>query len=115
MFRYQAQRGEYGDLNGAEQENKVQEEASIISNPKGGRYERQTSSGRYIEFTYRPLADGSTLGVYRDITELKDRERAVEQARSIMQSVLDNMSDGVTLFDPQFRLKFTNQRLIDFL
>ncbi len=71
MIRFQAQRGEYGDLSGAEQENKVQEVASIIRNPKGGRYERRTSSGRYIEFTYRPLADGSTLGVYRDITELK--------------------------------------------
>lgn len=115
MIRFQAQRGEYGDLSGAEQENKVQEVASIIRNPKGGRYERRTSSGRYIEFTYRPLADGSTLGVYRDITELKDREQAVEQARSIMQSVLDNMSDGVTLFDAHYRLKFTNQRLVDFL
>ena len=55
------------------------------------------------------------LGVYRDITELKDREQAVEQARSIMQSVLNNMSDGVTLFDSDYRLKFTNQRLVDFL
>ena len=55
------------------------------------------------------------LGVYRDITEMKDREQAVEQARSIMQSVLDNMSDGVTLFDSNYRLKFTNQRLVDFL
>ena len=55
------------------------------------------------------------LGVYRDITELKDREQAVEQARSVMQSVLDNMSDGVTLFDADYRLKFTNQRLVDFL
>ena len=25
-----------------------------------------------------------------------------------MQSVLDNMSDGVTLFDSDYRLKFTN-------
>ena len=53
--------------------------------------------------------------MHRDITEIKEREQAVEQARSIMQSVLDNMSDGVTLFDSDYRLKFTNQRLIDFL
>ena len=115
MIRFQAQRGEYGELSGPELENKVQEVASIIRNPKGGRYERRTSSGRYIEFNYSPLADGSTLGVYRDITELKEREQAVEQARSIMQSVLNNMSDGVTLFDTDYRLKFTNQRLVDFL
>ena len=115
MIRFQAQRGEYGELSGPELENKVQEVAAIIRNPKGGRYERRTSSGRYIEFNYSPLADGSMLGVYRDITELKEREQAVEQARSIMQSVLDNMSDGVTLFDNDYRLKFTNQRLVDFL
>ena len=53
--------------------------------------------------------------MFRDITELKEREQAVEQARSVMQSVLDNMSDGVTLFDSDYRLKFTNQRLVDFL
>ena len=53
--------------------------------------------------------------MHRDITEIKEREQAVEQARGIMQSVLDNMSDGVTLFDSDYRLKFTNQRLIDFL
>ncbi len=115
MIRFQAQRGEYGPLSGDEIEEKVQEIAAVIRNPLGGRYERRTLSGRYIEFTYNPLSDGSVLGVYRDITEIKEREEAVEQARSVMQSVLDNMSDGVTLFDTNHRLKFTNQRLIDFL
>jgi signal transduction histidine kinase/CheY-like chemotaxis protein/HPt (histidine-containing phosphotransfer) domain-containing protein len=115
MIRFQAERGEYGPLNADEIESKVEEIAAIIRNPLGGRYERRTTSGRYIEFSYSPLSDGSVLGVYRDITELKDREQAVEQARSVMQSVLDNMSDGVTLFDSDYRLKFTNQRLIDFL
>ena len=84
-------------------EQKVQEIAAIIRDPSGGRYERRTMSGRYVEFTYSPLADGSVLGVYRDITELKDREQAlaaakedVERTRAVMQTVLDNMNDGVT-------------------
>ena len=83
--------------------------------PGGVRYDRKTVSGRHIEFIYKPLADGGLLGVHRDITELKEREQAVELARGLMQSVLDNMSDGVTLFDPEFRMKFTNQALIDFI
>ena len=29
---------------------------------------RRTPSGRFIEFTHKPLADGSILGVFRDIT-----------------------------------------------
>lgn len=115
MVRFQAERGELGPLKDDEIEAKVEEIVSIIRNPRGGRYERQTSSGRYLEFNYTPLSDGGTLGVYRDITELRDREQLVEQARSLMQTVLDNMSDGVTLFDSSFVMKFTNQRLVDFI
>ena len=113
MIRYQAQRGEYGD--NIDIEKKVAEIAAIMRDPAGGRYARRTKSGHYIEFNYSTLADGSVLGLYRDISELKEREAAVDQARSIMQHVLDNMSDGVTLFDREFRCKFTNQRLVDFL
>ena len=40
------------------------ERADMMRTPGGFRYERQTRSGRYIEFTYKPLADGSLLGVY---------------------------------------------------
>jgi len=74
-------------------------------------------------FNYKRLDDGGLLGIYRDITELKEREEAlaaarkrpkrrvtraetraprrrtratrIERTREIMQTVLDNMSDGV--------------------
>jgi len=35
----------------------------------GARYERRTASGKYVEFNFKPLDDGSVLGIYRDITE----------------------------------------------
>ncbi len=108
----------------------------------GGRYERRTMSGQYIEFSYKPLDDGGLLGVYRDITELKNREEAlaaakeaaeaardaaeraraeataarneIERTRAVMQTVLDNMSDGVMLFDKDMRWQFVNRQLMDF-
>ena len=113
IIRYQAERGDFGPTEDVERT--VKERRAIMLTPGGVRYERKTVSGRHIEFNYQPLASGGLLGVHRDITEIKEREEAVEQARSIMQSVLDNMSDGVTLFGSDYRLKFTNQRLIDFL
>ena len=113
IIRYQAARGDFGPTDDVERT--VKERRAMMLTPGGVRYERKTVSGRHIEFNYQPLADGGLLGVHRDITEIKEREQAVEQARSIMQSVLDNMSDGVTLFDSDYRLKFTNQRLVDFL
>src|SRR5436190_1837951 len=113
IIRYQAARGDFGPTDDVERT--VKERRAMMLTPGGVRYERKTVSGRHIEFNYQPLAGGGLLGVHRDITEIKEREEAVEQARGIMQSVLDNMSDGVTLFDSDYRLKFTNQRLIDFL
>ena len=120
MIRFQAERGEYGPLNADEIENKVQEIAAIIRNPLGGRYERRTTSGRYIEFSYSPLSDGSVLGVYRDITELKDREQAlarakedIERTRAVMQTILDNMNDGVILLDADFNFVFGNEQFMD--
>ena len=38
-------------------------------------------SGRYVEFNFKPLEDGSLLGFYRDITELKEREEALALAK----------------------------------
>ena len=120
MIRFQAQRGEYGALKPDEIENKVQEIAAIIRDPLGGRYERRTTSGRYIEFSYSPLSDGSVLGVYRDITELKDREQAlarakedIERTRAVMQTILDNMNDGVILLDADFNFVFGNEQFMD--
>jgi PAS domain S-box-containing protein len=76
-------------------------------------------------------ADGRVLrmvGVTGDITEIKQRERElnavraeaaaargdVERAREVMQTILDNMSDGVVLFDGDLRLRFINHQLMEF-
>ena len=62
VIRYQALRGDFGPTDDIEKV--VDERADMMRTPGGLRYERQTRSGRYIEFTYKPLADGSLLGVY---------------------------------------------------
>jgi PAS domain S-box-containing protein len=140
IVRYQVERGEYGAVEDVDQ--KVRELMARLLRPGGNRYERPTRSGRYVEFNFKPLDDGSLLGLYRDITELKEREEAlalakevaeaereaaeraraeaaqakldVERTQEVMQTVLDNMSDGVSLFDPEGRLKFVNNRLMEF-
>ena len=140
MIRLHASRGEYGSPEDVEA--LVREGVERVCAPGGTRYERRMQNGRYIEFNFKPLGDGGMLGVYRDITELKEREEAlaaakesaeaardaaeraraeaaaardeVERTREIMQTVLDNMSDGVMLFDKDMRWQFTNRQLMDF-
>ena len=75
-------------------------------------------------------ADGRArrmVGVTGDITETRQRElqldtarqvaaeahRDVEQTREMLQTIIDNMTDGVSLFDKDFRWRFSNQPHMD--
>jgi len=126
ILRFQASRGEFGPTDDLDA--RVEEAVARMTKPEGNRYERRTLSGRHVEFNFRRLDDGSILGLYRDITALKEREqvitsakeaaeqsrRDVERTRKLMQLVLDNMSGGVMLFDKDQRLQFVNPQLIEF-
>ncbi|MDO8975103.1 PAS-domain containing protein [Reyranella sp.] len=84
-------------------------------------YERELPSGRHIEYRFERLPDGRTVGHYRDITARKRREAQLEQAhaettktRALLSEVLDNMTDGLVLFDADLRLLYSNQALRDY-
>jgi len=138
VLRFLARRGDFGPVESEEDvERIVQERAAIIRTPGGARYERRMGDGRYVELNFQLLADESVLGLYRDITTLKEREEAlaaakeaaeaardaaeqaqaetlaarndVERAYRMTQSILDNMTDGVSLFDQDFRWRFSNK------
>lgn len=98
----------------------IEERVARLFAPGGVRFERQVQSGRIIEFTFRPLGDGRTIGIYRDITELKNRQAELEQARDqldaahrLTNTILEGMPDGVTLFDADRRLIFANRAVLE--
>jgi signal transduction histidine kinase/DNA-binding NarL/FixJ family response regulator len=134
ILEFQARRGDFGPLPEAAIKAEVERRTAIMR--AGTRYARRTASGKFIEFNFKPLDDGSLLGIYRDITELKNREEALAQAkelaeiaraeaeasrvdavrsRSVLQKILANMTDGVALIDPDLRFEFINDQLIEFL
>jgi PAS domain-containing protein len=90
--------------------------AAFVRSPEGVRYERQIFSGRHVEIQYKTLADGSVLGIARDISERKQHEAEVarargeaDRARSLMGAVLSGMSDAVMLCDPAGRVVYRNK------
>ena len=120
LIRILVERGDYGPI--ADVAGKVEELTARAMQSGGSRYERRTSAGRHVEFTFKPLSDGSRLGLYRDITDLKQREEAlatakadVEHTREVLQTVLDNMNDGVVLLDKEFRFRFGNNEFMQAL
>jgi signal transduction histidine kinase/ActR/RegA family two-component response regulator/HPt (histidine-containing phosphotransfer) domain-containing protein len=96
----------------------VEQRVARICNPRGGRFERRLPSGRFIEFSFRPLGGGRTLGIYRDITELKQRQLELERARDevadtqrLATTILEGMDDGALLFDANHQLVYVNRAL----
>ena len=121
ILRFQAKRGDFGPIEDAEKLARARFE--FIAKPDGCYFERRTADGRHLEFRFIPLRNRDVIAVIRDITELKDREQAlatskeaaetardeVERTHQIMQMVFDNLGDGVSLFDKDFRWVFSNR------
>src|SRR6185436_17671942 len=87
LIRLHASRGEYGPPEDIEA--LVAQSLARIRTPGDTQYERRLKNGRFIEFTFKPLSDGGMLGVYRDITELKEREEAIAAAKEAAEVARD--------------------------
>ncbi len=62
------------------------------------------SSGRWLQIRERQTRDGGTVGIYADITEIKlgeqrRREQELAEKSVLLQSTLDNLTQGVSVFD----------------
>ncbi len=86
-----------------------------------GGHVQALADGRWIQINELRTSEGGIVGIYTDITEVKSedaRERARELAERniVLQSTLDNLSEGVCVFDGEGQLTAYNdalQRLLD--
>ena len=124
IVHYRAMRGDYGPLDALPGglEGWIQSRVSRFTLADQPPERRRTITGRTVEVTYRRLADGRVLTIHRDLTEIveqEERSKAArtesEQTRETLQRVLDNMIDGVLLLDRDFRCRFVNRQVNQFL
>jgi signal transduction histidine kinase/CheY-like chemotaxis protein/HPt (histidine-containing phosphotransfer) domain-containing protein len=94
----------------------LDERLARVLDPAGSRFERQLPSGRDVEFSFKPVGDGRTLGLSRDITVLKRRQTELEQARDqvtaahqLLESVLNALPIGISVYDGERNLVYTNR------
>lgn len=81
-----------------------------------GGHVQALADGRWVQINELRTSEGGIVGIYTDITEAKAedaRERARELAERniVLQATLDNLSEGVCLFDAQGRLSAWNEAL----
>jgi signal transduction histidine kinase/DNA-binding NarL/FixJ family response regulator len=113
VVRLQVQRGDFGPVaNAAEVEAKVAERVALLRSPSASRYERRTVTGQIIEFNFRPIPDGGTLAIYRDITQLKAQQAAIEAARERTEAAQTLLDDALSSLDGGVGIWDENERLI---
>ncbi|RZT75783.1 PAS domain S-box-containing protein/diguanylate cyclase (GGDEF)-like protein [Azospira oryzae] len=111
LVRYPAQRGEYGP---GDPEQHVQERKALAMQFKPHRFERTRLDGRTTLVQGEPLFDDGQLTgfitTYTDISESKRNEQALRNQNAILQNILENLPDGVSLYDPEQRMIACNER-----
>lgn len=78
---------------------------------------RRMADGRWRRISEQHLGDGSLLAFSIDVTELVEKEQALEQARAEallsrerLEDAIEALPDGFALYDAEDRLVVSNQR-----
>jgi signal transduction histidine kinase/DNA-binding NarL/FixJ family response regulator len=80
--------------------------------PTGDAAERsttwRTAEDAWFRIHLRHMAHGTVLTA-ADVTEFKQQEAELSDARSVLQTVFDHVTDGVVMWDADFKLMFWNK------
>ena len=112
-YRHIAERGECGDdaFGGSDADAQVARRMESVRRGEAMIYERSTADGRMIEVRRNPVADGGFVSTYTDITERKKAEQELARQKAIADITLENMDQGITMFDADFKLTAHNTKL----
>ena len=116
LLMYPALRGEYGPGDPVEQ---VAKRRATALEFKPHRFERTQPNARTHLVEGRPMQmDGRTVGFvtsYTDITVNKQRETALVEKTALLQTLVDNLPSGVSIFDKDLKLVLMNEQAMRLL
>ena len=75
--------------------------------------EFQLSGNRWLRFSQSATSDQGLIVVFGDVTLLKQQEATLRETNLRLDAALDNMSQGLCLFDEQNRLVVVNRRFLE--
>ena len=73
----------------------------------------QLTDGRWLRISQSATRDGGFIVVCSDISHAKEQEANLRQINLRLDAALDNMSQGLCLFDAQNRLEVVNRRFFE--
>lgn len=81
-----------------------------IAQGKMAKHLVETGSGHVIMVTNRPMANGGWVATHEDVTEKVLAEKLSERQKAQLDAALENMSQGLCMFDAMQRLIVCNNR-----
>lgn len=81
-----------------------------------GGHVQALADGRWVQINELRTSEGGIVGIYTDITEVKaedarNRARELGERNLVLQATLDNLSEGVCVFDAGGKLSAWNEAL----
>ena len=112
VIRYNAEHGEYGEV---DVEAKVAEMVALASHPTRHVMERTRANGQVLLVRGAPLPGGGFVSVYSDVTERRRMENALKRRSAYLQAILDQLPQGISVFDEHLHLKHWNDKFVQVL
>lgn len=112
LTRFNAERGEYGP---GDPDVLTAERMALARLGERHRFRRQRPGGRTLEIIGEPLPGGGFLSIYTDISDIQRVETELRERSVHLQSVLDHLPQGISVFDQRLRLKSWNAHFLEVL
>lgn len=77
--------------------------------------EYEIPDGRIVEIVLNPVPTGGVIRTYTDITERKKTEQEIVTQKAVLESVLESMDQGFTMFDSEHNLIAWNRKISDIM
>ena len=117
VFRFNAERGEYGP---GDVDQQVRDRIELAKKFEAHLFERTRPDGTIIRVEGKPVPEGGFVTIYADVTEARHREQEVNEARERAENAearlvtaVEALSDGFVIFDGDGRLLLRNQAFVD--
>ena len=80
---------------------------------KPWRTEYTKADGTVLAVGFDPIPDGGFVATFIDMTEHKKAEREITENSALLETTLESMSRGITVYDADHRLIAFNRRFVE--
>ncbi len=111
LIRLRKQRGVY--VGHDDPDHYIESLKHALTRGEGVDFTIEVTGGRIMQVSNRPMPDGRWVATHEDITERQRSRTNLNEQRLQLDAALNNMSQGLCMFDADARLIICNQRYLD--